>query len=186
MTVYSKVSYDEQDDGRILKASRKQLYIMFPGPIAFMNDELKSELGMKTKKEYDEDEVPFCSLKVPIDAADKDSKTYNVKIRKYNMGSPEDFLKWRTIFNEQIKNNGFTRNYEMVMNLAHAMLSGRSLDNFVKERRAQEVKNKIRLAKGETELTAQQTYECAIFNWQFMPLIPIVVRETHLSISAST
>jgi hypothetical protein len=37
MTVYSKQSYDNQDDGRILKAARKQQYIMFPAPIALLN-----------------------------------------------------------------------------------------------------------------------------------------------------
>jgi hypothetical protein len=51
MTVYSKQSYEDQDDGRILKAARKQQYIMFPAPIAFLNDELKAEPGMKSKKE---------------------------------------------------------------------------------------------------------------------------------------
>jgi hypothetical protein len=38
MTVYSKQSSDDQDDGRILKAVQKQQYIMFPSPIAFLND----------------------------------------------------------------------------------------------------------------------------------------------------
>jgi hypothetical protein len=47
MTVYSKHSYEDQDDGRILKAARKQQYIMFPDPIAFLNDELKAELAIK-------------------------------------------------------------------------------------------------------------------------------------------
>jgi hypothetical protein len=145
MTVYIQVSYDEQDDGQILKAARKQQYIMFPAPIAFLNVELKAELGMKTKKEEAEIEVQFCSLKVPLDAADKDSKTCTVKIRKYDMGSPEDFLKWRTTLNEQIKNNVFAGNYEMVMNLAQALLAERALDAFVKERRTHEVKNKTRL-----------------------------------------
>jgi hypothetical protein len=51
MTVYSKQSYEDQDDGRILKAERKQQYIMFPAPTAFLKDELKAELGMKSKKE---------------------------------------------------------------------------------------------------------------------------------------
>jgi hypothetical protein len=51
MMVYSKQSYDDQDDGHILKAARKEQYIMFTGPIAFLNDELKAELGMKAKKE---------------------------------------------------------------------------------------------------------------------------------------
>jgi hypothetical protein len=60
MTVYSKVSYDQQDDRRIFKSARKQQYMMFPAPIAFLNEKLKSELGMKTKKEEDEDEVQFC------------------------------------------------------------------------------------------------------------------------------
>jgi hypothetical protein len=50
MTVFSKQNYEDPDEGRILKAAMKQQYIMFPAPIAFLNDELKSELGMKTKK----------------------------------------------------------------------------------------------------------------------------------------
>jgi hypothetical protein len=54
MTVFSKQNYEDQDDGRILKAARKQQYIMFPDPIAFLNDELKAEIGMKLKKEEEE------------------------------------------------------------------------------------------------------------------------------------
>jgi hypothetical protein len=49
---------------------------MFPAPIAFLNDELKAELGMKTKKEEKEtDDAKFCSLKVPMDHEEKESKT---------------------------------------------------------------------------------------------------------------
>jgi hypothetical protein len=48
MMVYRKQSYDDQDDGYILKAVQTQQYIMFPAPIAFLNDELKVELGMKS------------------------------------------------------------------------------------------------------------------------------------------
>jgi hypothetical protein len=51
MTVYSKQSYYDQDDGHILKAARKQQYNMFPAPITFLNNELKAELKMKAKKE---------------------------------------------------------------------------------------------------------------------------------------
>jgi hypothetical protein len=72
MTVYSKQSYEDQDDGRVLKAARKQHYIMFPAPIAFLNDKLKAELGMKSKKEEEEDDAKFCSLKVPMDDEDKE------------------------------------------------------------------------------------------------------------------
>jgi hypothetical protein len=67
MTVYSKQSYEDQYDGRILKAARKQLFIMFADSIPFFNDELKAELGMKPKKEEEEDDAKFCSLKVPMD-----------------------------------------------------------------------------------------------------------------------
>jgi hypothetical protein len=106
MTVCSKHSYDDQDDGRILKAARKQQYIMCPAPIAFLNDKLKAELGMKPKKEEEEDHAKFCSLKVPMDHEDKDSKTYVVKIKKYDTGTPEEFLRWRLTLNEQMKNHG--------------------------------------------------------------------------------
>jgi hypothetical protein len=41
---------------------------------------------------------------------------------------------------EQIKNHGYSANYDMVMNLAQAMLVGRSLEEFFNERRAQETK----------------------------------------------
>jgi hypothetical protein len=44
VVVYSKNSYDDHDDGRVLKAAREQQYIMFPAPIAFLNDELKADL----------------------------------------------------------------------------------------------------------------------------------------------
>jgi hypothetical protein len=120
-----------------------------------LNDKLKAELGMKTKKEEEGDEVEFCMLRVPNDASDKDSKIYSVKIHKYDMGSPEEFLKWWTTLNEQIKNNGFAGNCGVVVNLAQTILMGRSFDDFVKERRAQEVKNLTHLAKKATERTPQ-------------------------------
>jgi hypothetical protein len=55
MTVFSKQNYEDQDEGCIMKAARKQQYIMFHAPISFLNDELKAEIGMKSKKEKEED-----------------------------------------------------------------------------------------------------------------------------------
>jgi hypothetical protein len=49
MMVFSKENYE--DDGRIMKVTRKQQCIMFPAPISFLDDELKAELGMEQKKE---------------------------------------------------------------------------------------------------------------------------------------
>jgi hypothetical protein len=107
MTVFSKQNYEDQDEGRIMKAARKQQYIMFPAPISFLKDELKTELGMKSKKEKEDDaDDKFCSLKVPIDHEDKESKTHTVKVKRYDSGSPEEFLKWQLILAEQVKNNG--------------------------------------------------------------------------------
>jgi hypothetical protein len=62
---------------------------MFPAPISFLNDELKSELGMKMKREEEDlDDAKFCSLKFPIDHEDIESKTYMVKVKKYDSGTP--------------------------------------------------------------------------------------------------
>jgi hypothetical protein len=63
-------------------------------------------LELKTKKDNEEDDKILSPLKVPIDPADKDSKTYIVKIHKYDTGTPEEFLKWRMTLMEQIKANG--------------------------------------------------------------------------------
>jgi tRNA(Glu) U13 pseudouridine synthase TruD len=117
MTVYSKQSYEGQHDGHILKAARKQPYIMFPAPIAFLDDKLKAELGMKSKKE-EGDDAKFCSLKVPMDHKDKESKTYVVKVKKYDTETPEAFLRLCLVLNEQMKNHGYSGNYDMVVNLA--------------------------------------------------------------------
>jgi hypothetical protein len=117
---------------------------------------------MKLKKEEEEDDAKFCSLKVPMDHTDKESKTYAVKVKKYDSGTPEEFLKWRLILNEQMKNHGYA-SYDMVMNLAQAVLVGRSLEAFLNERRAQEAKNKTRKVKEQTMHTPQQIYDCAIF-----------------------
>jgi hypothetical protein len=164
MTVFSKQNYEDQDEGRIMKAASKQQYIMFPAPIAFLNDELKAELGMKTNKEKEDDaDDDFCSLKVPINHEDKESKAYMVKVKKYDSGPPEAFLKWRLILNEQVKNNGYGENYENVMSLAQAMLAGRSLEAFLKEKRSQEAKNRIRKTKTQTDHTPNQIYDFAIF-----------------------
>jgi hypothetical protein len=133
MTVYSKQSYEDQDDGRILKVARKQHYIMFTAPIAFLSDELETELGMKSKKEEEEDDAKFLSLKVPMDHEDKDSKNDVVKVKAYYTGTQEDFLRRRLILNEEIKIHGYSGNYDMVMNLAQSMLAGRGLEAFLSE-----------------------------------------------------
>jgi hypothetical protein len=41
-----------------------------------------------------------------------------VKVKKYDSGTPEDFLKWRLTLNEQVKNNGYDTSYDNIMNLA--------------------------------------------------------------------
>jgi hypothetical protein len=163
MTVLSKHNY-EDDDGRIVKAARKQKYIMFPAPISFLNDELKAELGMKAKKEKEEEMSDnFCSLKVPIGHEAKDSKTYTVKVNRYDSGSPEELLKWHLILEEQVKNNGYGDNPDNIMNLAQAMLAGRSLEAFLNNKRSQEAKNRVRKTKTLTEHTPKQIYDFAIF-----------------------
>jgi hypothetical protein len=148
MTVFSKQNYEDQDDGRILKAARKKHYIKLLSPISFLNDKLKAELGMKSNKEKEDDaDDEFCSLKDPIDHEDKESKTYMVKVKKYDSGPQEEFLKWRLILKEQVKNNGYSENCDHVMNLAQAMLTGHSLEAFLSEKRSQEAKNRIRKTK---------------------------------------
>jgi hypothetical protein len=81
MTLFSKDNYE--DDGRIMKAARKQQYIMFPSPIPFLDDKLKAELDMKKKEKEKEEEMSdnYCSLKVPIDHTDKESKNYTVQVK---------------------------------------------------------------------------------------------------------
>jgi hypothetical protein len=154
MTVLSKQHY-EDDDGRIMKAARKQQYIMFPAPISFLDDELK-EKEEETSENY-------CSLKVPIDHKDKESKTYTVKVKRYDSGTPEEFLKWRLILAEQVKNNGYGDNADNSMNLAQAMLTGRSLEVFLNEKRSQEAKNRVRKSKTIAEHTPKQIYDFTIF-----------------------
>jgi hypothetical protein len=171
MTVFSKQNYEDQDEGRIMKAARKQQYIMFPAPISFLNEKLKAELGMKSKKEKEDDaDDEFCSLKVPIDHEDKESKTYMVKVNKYDSGPPEEFLKWRLTLNEQVKNNGYDENYDNVMNLAQAMLSVRSLEAFLNEKRSQEANDRIRKAKAQTEHTPIKFMILPFLNSQFVLL----------------
>jgi hypothetical protein len=86
-----------------------------------------------------------------------------VKIKKYDSGTPEKFLKWRLTLNEQVKNNGYDANYDNVMNLAQAIFAGRSLEAFLNEKRSQEAKNRVRKAKTQTGHTPSQIYDFAIF-----------------------
>jgi hypothetical protein len=66
-----------------------------------------------------------------------------VKVKRYDSESPEEFLKWRLILSQQVKNNGYGKNHDNIINLAQAMLAGRSLEAFLNEKRSQEANNKI-------------------------------------------
>jgi hypothetical protein len=181
MTGLSKQNY-EDDDGRIMKTARKQQYIMFPAPISFLDDELKAELGMKAKKEKEEETSDnFCFLRVPIDHDDKESNTYTVKVKSYNSGSPEEFLKWRLILAEQVKNNGYTDNPDNIMNLVQSMLAGRSLEAFLNEKRSQEAKNRVRKSKTIAEHTPSRCMTS-----QYLRLIPKVDGEMPMKDNKST
>jgi hypothetical protein len=119
---------------------------------------------MEAKKgKEDETSDNFCWLKVLIDHEDKESKTYTVKVKLYDSGSPEEFLKWRLILAEQVKNNGYGDNPDNIMNLAQEMLAGRSLEAFLNEKRSQEVKNRVQKTKTLTEHTTKQIYDFTIF-----------------------
>jgi hypothetical protein len=98
-----------------------------------------------------------------MDHEDKDFKTNVVKVKKYDSGKPEEFLKWRLILNEQTKTNVFAGKHDMIMILAQAMLAGRSLEAFLTDIRTQESKNKICKAKLQTEHAPNQIYDYAIF-----------------------
>jgi hypothetical protein len=135
---------------------------------------------MKSKKEEEEDDAKFCSLKVPMDHEDKESKTYVVKVKKYDSGTPDEFLRWCLILNEQMKNHGYNANYDMVMNLAQAMLVGRNLEAFLNERRAQEAKNKTRKAKEQTMHTPHKFMIAQFLNWQSMLFTSKVDGEMHM------
>jgi hypothetical protein len=144
---------------------------MFPAPISFLNDELKADLGMKKKKEEEEsDDAKFCSLKVPMDHEDKESKTYMVKVKKYDSGTPEEFLKWRLALNEQVKNNGYDANYDNIMNLAQAMLEGRSLEAFLNEKRSQEGRIESARPRLKRSIPPVKFMTLPFLNWQFVLL----------------
>jgi hypothetical protein len=100
-------------------------------------------------------------LKVPIDHEDKEPKTYTVKVKRCDSGSPKEFLKWSLILEEQVKNNGYTDNPHNIMNLA--ILAGRSLEAFLNEKRSQESNSRVRKSKIIAEHTPKQIYDFAIF-----------------------
>jgi hypothetical protein len=162
MTVFNKHNYE--DDGRIMKAARKQQYIMCPAPISFLDDELKAELGMKKKEKEKEEETSdnYCLLKVPIDHTDKESKTYTVKVKRYDSGPPEEFLKLRLILAEQVKSNGYGDNADSSMNLDQSMLAERSLEAFLNEKRSKEANNRVRKSKTIAEHTPKKICDFAI------------------------
>jgi hypothetical protein len=126
---------------------------------------LKAELGMKKKEKEKEEETSdtYCSLKVPIDHADKESKAYTVKVKRCDSGPPEEFLKWCLILAENIKNNVYGDNADNSMNLSQAMLTGRSLEAFLNEKRSQDAKNRVRKAKTIAEHTPKQIFDLTLF-----------------------
>jgi hypothetical protein len=97
-----------------------------------------------------------------------------VKVKIYDSGSTEEFLKWRLILAEQVKNNGHEENHDNIMNFAQAMLAVRILEEFLNEKRSQEAKNKIRKIKTLVEHTPKQIYDFAIFELSICALMNFI------------
>jgi hypothetical protein len=66
-------------------------------------------------------------------------------------------------FGRTSQENGYTDNPYNFINLAQAMLVGRSLEAFLNEKRSQEADNRICKTKTQTEHTPKQIYDFAIF-----------------------
>jgi hypothetical protein len=94
---------------------------------------------------------------------DKESKTYTVKVKRYDYGSPEEFMKWPLSLAEQVKNNGYTENPDNIMNLAQTMLAGRIPEAFLSAKRSQEANKRVRKIKTIAEHTPKEIYNLAIF-----------------------
>jgi hypothetical protein len=54
-----------------------------------------------------------------------------------------------------MENHGYSADYDMVMNLAQEIFTGRSLKELLNERRDQEAKHKTRKAKEQAAYTPQ-------------------------------
>jgi hypothetical protein len=144
-----------------MKTARKKQYIMCHAPIYLLDDQLKAEFGMKAKMEKEDETInAFCSLKVAIDQEEKESKTYTVKVTRYDSGRSEEFLKWSLILTEQVKNNGYTENPDNIMNLVQS----------------QEAKKRVRKSTTISENTPKQTSPYS--SCQFERLTPKLDGET--------
>jgi hypothetical protein len=64
---------------------------------------------------------------------------------------------------EHVKNNGYGDNADNIMDLAQAMLGGRSLEAFLNEKRSQEANNRVRKSKTIAEHTPKHIYDFTIF-----------------------
>ena len=148
-----------------MKAARKQQYNIWPASVPFMNEELKIKAGMiaKKKDESKEDETTMRTVKVPYDKNEKDSKTYVMKIKMFDEGTPEEFLIWKTKLMESLDQHGYKGNGEMKLKMTYSFLTGRAADTFVSEKNALEAKNKILEARGQTKITDLEIWKNIMF-----------------------
>jgi hypothetical protein len=73
-----------------------------------------------------------------------------VKIKKYDTGTPEEFLRWGLVLNEQVKNHGYSENYEMVMKFVPSNVGGTQLRSIFELMMGARYKNNICKAKEQT------------------------------------
>jgi hypothetical protein len=81
------------------------------------------------------------------------------------------------MLNEQMKNHGYNATYDMVMNLARAMLAGRSLEAFLNERRAKKQKTKRTRRRSRRCITRNKFMIVQFLNWQSVLLTSKVDEE---------
>jgi hypothetical protein len=76
-----------------------------------------------------------------------------------------------------MKNHGYSTNYDMVMNLAQAMLAERSLEAFLNEKRSQKTKKKHARRRNKWSTLCNKFMILQFLNWQSVLLTSKVDRK---------
>jgi hypothetical protein len=105
---------------------------LMPPPIPFDHPTAKGSSGSGEKKTADEDSNKFVSFDCRLNPRDKNSEKITYKIKVFEAGTPEDYCKWRSEYDDLASKPSFT-NPEAKLSIILSVLKGKARDKFQSE-----------------------------------------------------
>jgi len=140
------------------EAQAKTLQLM-PPPIPFDQPSKKKTRKEGGRKSQEDDDTKYISFDCRLDPKNKHSEKVTRKLKIFEDGTPEEYCKWRSDYDDLVSYQAFNT-ADAKLSLLLSILKGKSRDRFVMSH--DKLKSDNNEASEEDQISADDILKCAL------------------------